>query len=267
MAHEQLQLVAISVGNTRTAYGLFDGEEPHTSGVSPNEPLDALVNEVVALVEKMKDAESSAIVLASVNRPVADRLADEVGAKTARTVHRIGADVPIPLQHSLGDDHTTGQDRFLVAMAAHRMFGQACAVVDAGTAITVDFIDGEGAYHGGAILAGARMSMHALHEHTAQLPDVALRAPHDDEPFARTTEEAIVQGAVFGARGAVHYLLERYAEAYSAYPRVIATGGDAQALFADDEIVERIVPDLALRGIAIATVAALHGATTVDDMT
>ena len=95
----------------------------------------------------------------------------------------------------------------------------------------------------------------ALREQTAQLPDVAFAKP-DPETFGKTTREAMLNGVFFGIRGAVRMLSERYAERYGAYPRIIATGGDAQVLFEGDEFVEEIAPDLTLLGVALAHLAA-----------
>ncbi len=53
----------------------------------------------------------------------------------------------------------------------------------------------------------------------------------------------------FVVSGVVRQLSEQYAIRYGAYPLVIATGGDAMLLFDDDELIERIVPDLQLQGM------------------
>ena len=66
-----------------------------------------------------------------------------------------------------------------------------------------------------------------------------------------------LQGVYHGIRGMVQRLVEQYAEHYGAFPTVIATGGDAQVLFGNDELVERIVPELTLMGIAAAARYAL----------
>jgi type III pantothenate kinase len=143
-------------------------------------------------------------------------------------------------------------------------------VVDAGSAITVDFVDGEGTFQGGAIAPGARMMLRALHQQTAALPAVEFAAPEgagdssgdDFQPFGRNTPQAMLNGVFFGARGLVRQLAERYAEKYEAYPTIIATGGDAKVLFEGDDLVERIVPELTLRGVAHAFDAWLG---TLDD--
>jgi hypothetical protein len=51
-------------------------------------------------------------------------------------------------------------------------------------------------------------------------------------------------------------LVERYASSYRAFPLVVATGGDAETLYSDSELVTRVAPDLVLRGILVAVRAA-----------
>ena len=59
-------------------------------------------------------------------------------------------------------------------------------------------------------------------------------------------------GVFEGIRGMTQALVERYAADYRAFPHVLATGGDADTLYADSELVTRVVPDLVLRGILVA---------------
>ena len=131
-------------------------------------------------------------------------------------------------------------------------------MVDAGTALTVDFVDGEGTFHGGAIAPGAAMQLRALHEQTETLPELRFSAP-DDNAFGRSTGQAMLNGVFHGIRGAVQRFVERYSEHYGAFPQVIATGGDAEALFAGEDLVDHIVPDLTILGIAAAARHALTG--------
>jgi pantothenate kinase type III len=58
----------------------------------------------------------------------------------------------------------------------------------------------------------------------------------------------------------VRVLVERYSEFYGAFPQIIATGGDARALFESDDLIENIVPDLTLLGIQSACQIELAGA-------
>ncbi len=259
MTSPPASLLAIQVGNTRIRLARFDGRE--------------LVGEAVAMpVADIRGAASSAgalapdhavvPVLSSVNEPAAERLERALADAGFEDVLRIGRDVPLAMRHALDDDSTLGQDRLVCAIAAYTRTKQACVVVDAGTAITCDFVDGEGTFQGGVIAPGLNMMLRSLHEHTAALPAFEFAPPDPARGvFGKDTRHAMTLGVLGAARGLVRHVVELFAVHYEAYPQIVATGGDAEALFAGDELVEHIVPDLQLLGVA----EAYHAAMELDD--
>ena len=252
-------MALISVGNTRTRVAKAFGNELEPSRVFENtdESRGAIAK---AVVEALGEADADGrVVIASVNDAVAGRIEAALREAGLEPL-KFGRDVPVPIVTSLPDESTVGTDRLLDALGAYARSKQACVVIDAGTAITVDFVDGEGTFHGGAIAPGVRMMLRAMHEQTAALPEVALspdllpaRPATEDgplgAPFGKNTSQAMAIGAVSAARGLAHELIDRYAEFYQGYPRVVATGGDAPLLFEHDGLVEVIVPDLTLLGM------------------
>ncbi|HYF14118.1 MAG TPA: type III pantothenate kinase [Phycisphaerales bacterium] len=249
-------ILACAVGNTRTRAGLFRGEELVAARSALNtDPAE--LRSVLAELMRETSASDAVPVIAGVNPRALEAAATAMGEAAERGVLRIGDDLPVPLTHTLTDASTLGQDRALCALAAAKRAEQACVVVDAGTAITVDFIDGEGVFHGGVIAPGLRMMLKSLHTGTGALPDLDFEAPEDAEgPYGKSTRHAMLLGVVHAAKGLVRYTVERFAETYQAYPQIIATGGDAPTLFENDEVVEHIVPDLQLMGILEACKAA-----------
>lgn len=262
---DDMAVLAVSVGNTRTTYGVYRGDERDSFGATENTSFDALAK---SLVEQMRaiEAAGGVVVIASTNDGVAERLERALhgaGSVGSGRVVRVGRDIGAPLKHTLDEsgERSVGQDRLLNAVAGFEVAKQACVVISAGTALTVDFVDGEGVFHGGAIAPGVRMMLRAMHDQTSALPAVDWGGDGGEGDGGgafggKNTAQAMRLGAVHAARGAVRSLTERYAEAYGAYPRVIATGGDAEALFGEDDLVESIVPDLTLRGIVRAWRAA-----------
>lgn len=255
MAANARSILAIDVGNTRTQVGRFEAGALKESERFPNSDIAAMLQTAASWWNQL-DKETAAIVMASVNDANADRLSSALEDQLSTDIYRIGTDVPIPIGQQLDPETITGVDRLLNAAAAYDRVKQACVIVDAGTAVTVDFVDGAGTFHGGAIAPGASMQLHALHEHTAALPDLPFRAP-DNEAFGRNTAQAMYQGVFHGIRGMVQRLVEQYAESYGAFPMVIATGGDAAVLFENEQLIDRVVPDLTLMGIAAAAKYAL----------
>ncbi len=261
-----LQLIAIDVGNSRTRVAAVQGTSVSDPISLSNGDLGAVTQAVLSQRESLPEANPRPIVMASVNDGFADQLASALADQLSEEVYRVGGDLPIPVQCDLAPETITGVDRLLNAAAAFDVLKQACIVVDAGTAVTVDFVDGEGIFHGGAIAPGGRMQLRSLHEYTEALPDLEFTVP-EAEAFGRSTAQAMLKGVHFGIQGLVRILAEHYADHYGAYPTVVATGGDAETLFRGDELIDRIVPDLTLQGIAVAArhaMAATSGDETGD---
>jgi type III pantothenate kinase len=165
----------------------------------------------------------------------------------------VGRNLPLPIAADVADPQKVGADRLCAAVAAYDRLGKACVVGDFGTAITIDCVNDEGVFLGGSILPGLRMGARGLHQATAQLPEVELAPP--DWVFGKDTRQAIVGGLVYGARGALQALVESYATELAHWPLVILTGGDAELVagsVSESGLVQAVVPDLCLRGVAMA---------------
>jgi type III pantothenate kinase len=270
--NEDTTLIAVSVGNTSTQIAAFSSPlrstEPDWVKSCPADDAQAalaIIKQADAELSERHDDAPRLIAVASVNAPASQLLLDRVRSDMATALVRVPEELPVPIRVATDPDARTGVDRLLAAAAAYTTLKQACAVVDAGTAITVDFIDGEGTFQGGVIAPGLQMGLAAMHQRTAALPELRYETPDPAEPFPKNTAQAMLQGVYHGARGLVRSVVERYAEAYEGYPTVIACGGDAGALFRDDEFIDRVVPDLVLRGIAIAYRSAVNGADDDDE--
>jgi type III pantothenate kinase len=101
---------------------------------------------------------------------------------------------------------------------------QDCVFINAGTCITMDFIDKLKQYHGGNISPGINMRLKSMHKFTARLPLVL--SSFNKKLMGQTTEEALQNGAVKGAIYEVESFLNHLSEEYGR-PKVIIAGGDA----------------------------------------
>ncbi len=247
---DELSILLLSVGNTRTAIALAVQGGLERVERLPNSDLSAITKVVDSLLGD-ESGPDPLVLVASVKRAVSEPLIQQIARDRSVCIQRLGTELPIPVGTCLDPTTQTGQDRLLNAAAAFSRFHQACVVIDAGTAVTIDFVDGEGTFHGGAIAPGAQMQLDAMHDATEALPAVKLAAP-SPEPFGANTTQAMLHGVFYGIRGMVRHLTEQYALAYAAYPMVIATGGDAHLLFDEDELVEHIIDDLPLHGMLAA---------------
>ncbi|MBC24496.1 MAG: hypothetical protein CMJ32_11365 [Phycisphaerae bacterium] len=262
----KLNLIAVDTGNTRTTVGSFKHEILQDSQRFPNEDVDQIVRSVIEAwkpLESDEDADT-AILVASTNIDVSSNLSSIIEDQASTKVYTVGVDVPVPIPTALDPETITGMDRLLNAAAGWDRIKEAFIVIDAGSAVTVDFIDGEGVFHGGAIAPGASMMLESLASRTDALPLVELESI-SGEPFGKNTTDAIQRGVQSAIQGMVWRLTEKYSERYGGYPQIIATGGDAQMLFADDELINSIVPDLTLLGMNVAAKAALNVIDEDDD--
>lgn len=142
-----------------------------------------------------------------------------------------------------------GADRLANALACAELHGAPSVVVDFGTAVTFDVISNEGAYVGGVIAPGLNLMAEYLHSRTALLPLLKLRKPMG--VVGKSTEQAMLSGAVHGYRGLVTGILDKITEEFfgGKRPVVVATGGDAGLIGEALPIFDVIDPMLTLRGL------------------
>ena len=245
-----INLLVLNAGNSRLALGVFEaGELTHVTRSSHDQRSEwpARISEAWA---KISGAHEPAIAGASVNPGVFESLEHIVRQTTGQKVEWVGRDIDLPIKVLTANPADTGVDRVVNIAAAYEQMGKACAVVDAGTAVTLDICNDAGEFLGGAIAPGVSLMLASLREKTAKLPLVEFTPPAG--AIGRDTTEAIRQGVYHSIRGMVKEVLENYATELGTWPDLIATGGDAGALFTDWELVHAVAPDLTMYGIALA---------------
>ncbi len=148
---------------------------------------------------------------------------------------------------------TLGADRFAALVGARARTGRrSVSVVDCGTAITVDALDGEGVFQGGVIMPGMAASAEALRrtaEGLAVTDSVAVASV-----LGRRTHDAVRGGLVIGAAGAIDRVLGEQRSQFADDPLVLVTGGDAEILSPYLKSRHEIVPHLTLEGLVVMTV-------------
>lgn len=143
-----------------------------------------------------------------------------------------------------------GVDRWLAMLAAYQQIKGACVVLDAGSAVTADFIDDDGSHLGGLILPGARLMREALLAQTHGVKPGSLMLPQKWQP-GRDTLSCVNNAVAAAFTGLVNEIM-RYGEASCGKNlRVLVCGGDAEALACRDERLI-IRAGLVLDGLPIA---------------
>jgi type III pantothenate kinase len=162
---------------------------------------------------------------------------------TSRNATGIGVDYPRP--------ETIGPDRLANAIAARHRFGAPVVILDFGTALTFDVVNAAGDYVGGIIAPGLSAMTDYLHERTALLPPIHVREVR--RAIGRSTEEAMLIGAVHGYRGLVRELLsELKRELKARRLPVVATGGYAALIAKALPEITAVDPGLTLEGLRLS---------------
>jgi type III pantothenate kinase len=230
------------VGNSRTKVGRCDAEGlADAVSLAPDEP------------PPFTPPAGSRWLVAGVHPERRDRFAAALHA--ARQAVRLIADYrQVPIRVDVDAPDKVGIDRLLNAVGVRSRVppGTACMVASVGTAVTVDLIDGEGAFRGGVIFPGFRAMARALREQTAQLPLVeAFEVP---PPPGRDTRSAIAGGIRAAVAGGIERVADHYA-AFAAAARLFLTGGDAELVGPLRHPVVSVGPFLALEGLRLAGLA------------
>ena len=121
---------------------------------------------------------------------------------------------------------TLGPDRLAgVIGAAYAYPGQNNLVIDGGTCITYDFVDGDLNYSGGSISPGLKMRYKALNYYTAALPVV-----NEDSTFNNISGNNTQSAIISGVQNGIKYELEGFITSYKQDKNelnIILTGGDS----------------------------------------
>jgi type III pantothenate kinase len=240
-------ILLFDIGNTHTHLGLADSRRVIKQGDIPTYSWQAggaagRIRKFIGGVEIEGAALCSVVPRAT---PLAKKFVQatwklELLELTAETIRGVGIDYPKP--------GSIGPDRLANAVAARHRFGAPVVVVDFGTAVTFDVVDARGNYAGGIIAPGLSMMTNYLHEKTALLPKIQIRDVRS--AIGKSTEEAMLVGAVHGYRGLVRELIGKLKRELRA-PKlpVVATGGYAKLIATGLPEISAVAPDLTLEGL------------------
>jgi type III pantothenate kinase len=227
----------IDIGNTSTKVAIFDGREKlnvmRTKDFTCEEFEDKISSYTIdrAIISSVKKMPPLIIDMFAVNIPF---------------VHFLSHKSKLPFKIAYETPETLGTDRIAGVAGAFSTFpGSDLLVIDAGTAITFDFLS-EGIYRGGNISPGLNMRFKALNKFTRKLP-LLTPAPEFTNP-GRNTTDAILAGVI----GGVTYEINEYIRTFkkkSTEFKIVLTGGDGG--FLKDKINSQFIymPDIVIDGL------------------
>jgi len=219
---------------------------------------EGVVDSDLALLESLRALKGLALRFC---RMVSVRTAEETGELTdlLRESFKISAVCAAPTREMSGvrngyeEFERLGLDRWLAMLGGFHLAGGACLVLDFGTAVTADFVAGNGEHLGGFICPGMPLMRNQLRTHTRKIRygDLAAERALESLVPGRTTVEAVERGCLLMLQGFVLTQLELARSYWGDDFVVFLTGGDA-VLVSGIVPEARVVPDLVFVGLAMA---------------
>jgi type III pantothenate kinase len=212
-------ILLLDCGNTRVKWRLLAGGiiEHEGSGALNESHLFTSLAPLAGRIERV----AVSTVASEQSREL---LEEAVATVTAAPVQYYWAEASrAGLRNSYPDVSKMGADRWHAMVAAWVPARKSCAVVDAGSAVTIDYVDGQGHHLGGYILPGLQMMRRSL-----KLDAARIGFEYDDQINAvpgRSTGECANHGLAWLTESLVQRLSGDVAR--FRLDRVVLTGGDA----------------------------------------
>jgi type III pantothenate kinase len=206
----------IDIGNTRTKVALFNQGELMISF-----PVDSFTpNDLKLLLDGHPNIENAIVSTVKENQEVLFSAL----RKYIPHVVELDYNTPLPIENCYETPETLGKDRIAAAVGANKLIpNQNILVIDAGTAITYDFVNENNQYTGGFISPGLNMRFKALNYFTDKLPLLKPELPGHFE--GKNTIDSIRGGVQLGLEGEINQIIQHF-QYFNHNLTIIISGGD-----------------------------------------
>ena len=245
-------VLGIDIGNTNIVLGGFSGRRIEfearmaTDLLKTSDQYCAELKSMLGLFDvRVQDVED--VIISSVVPPVLNSFKTAIRKLTGLECMIVGPGLKTGLDIRIDNPRQAGSDLIVAAVAAIQAYGAPLLIDDMGTATTISAISADGAYLGGCICPGVRISLDALISRTAQLPGISLGEPQ--RAIGHNTVDGMQSGVMIGAAAMLDGLVERMEEELGAPVKVIVTGGISRFILPYCRREMHYDKDLLLKGL------------------
>src|SRR5512134_2184694 len=246
-------LLTIDIGNTNITFGVYDQQKvlqyhwriKTDHGRMPDEYGIIILG--LMRHEGLNFKQIEGVAMASVVPPLTHVFEEMVERFVKQKPLVVGVGIKTGVQIRYDSPRDVGADRIVDAAAAYKLYGGPACIVDFGTATTFDAVSDKGEYLGGAIAPGIGIAAEALFSRTSKLPRIDLVRP--PKAIGTNTVHAMQSGLIFGYVGLVEGMVARYKKELGDNMRDIGTGGLAEIIAKETEVIEVVNPWLTLEGL------------------
>ncbi len=222
----------LDIGNTNTRCALWDNGvfirafDKNTKELSPEDIPQGLPVAAATVVPSIKD-----------------RL-------KRHDIYYISCDSVSGIDLSLVAAEKLGPDRLANLVALKALAELPAAVIDIGTALTVEALDENAVFVGGIIAPGRELQRKALSSYTAALPYISVSTLRTYKTFGRDTDDSIIIGTDYGIIGAVkEFMALTRREMKTDKVKFFVAGGDAEILTRNIPELKTVPKDFTLLGV------------------
>lgn len=235
MERNDNMLLAIDIGNTNITLGAYNSNflsftaRLATDIRKTDDQYAIEIKQLLSLYDITTDDIEDCIISSVV--PAVGKSIGRAVSKLCQIVPlTLGPGVKTGLNIKIDNPAQLGGDLVAGAVGAIDAYKMPCVVIDMGTASTISVLDKQGAFLGGVIAAGVRLTLQALTENTALLSSIPIEAPKS--VIGTNTTESMQAGLVLGTASMIDGLLEKITSELGEVPTVVATGGLSKEVIA-----------------------------------
>ena len=249
-------VLLVDVGNTNIVLGVHDGDNYITSrriSTDAKKTSDEYSIQVMQLFaqSKLKTECIEGIIISSVVPNIMHSLENMLKKCFKIQPIIVGPGVKTGINIKYDNPKEVGADRIVNAVAAFTIYSRPLIIIDFGTATTFCAVNKDGDYLGGSIVPGIKIASDALFERAAKLPRVELEVPKTI--ICKNTITSMQAGILYGYIGQVEYIVQKMKKemmrSNDQEPYVIATGGLANLIAKETDVIDVVDPDLTLEGL------------------
>jgi type III pantothenate kinase len=230
-------LLAIDAGNTNICFAVYDDDKQVKQWRIETDKFHTIDGELLDIQH---------VVVCSVVPKVNDALIKACERQLQLT--------PVFLNHenavidiNIDNPAQLGTDRIASAIGASVHYQYPCIIADFGTSTNFDIVDKNGSHIGGVLATGARLSLKALSDAAAQLPEIKIEKP--PSVIGKNTVDAMQSGIYWGYVAMVEGIIDKITQEMEQKPFVIATGGLAVLFERGTDVFDAVDQDLIMKGL------------------
>ena len=230
--------LVIDIGNTQIKVAVFQ----ETILIFKDQfPSDKVISQVLSITEQYDIKKAIISHVSNLDRSVILELEKLVN------LIELNHQTKLPFTNKYLTPRTLGVDRLALVAAAKGQFpDKNVLIIDAGSCITLDFLNHDGIYMGGDISPGIEMRYKAVNHYTANLP--LLKRTELLPELGNSTENAIHRGILNGVIQEIDGVISQYKTKYQKLT-VVLTGGDTIFLAKNLKSSIFAIPNFLLEGL------------------